>query len=237
MRTNEAPPPKIFAHFRARAAQHLSALPTSSSQIFSVRWCSESQAPPVSEASVASSLLSDLRFPIWCRSLTRHPTPIEALAPRSGVRTRGRSRPRNSVVPSYRPLHDGRCRRSASVVSRLGEGAASSGNAKRRRSEERGASHQTRALPDLWFLIARALARTAWRNLERTRSLTARLRRNAFRKFGRVRIHLYISPEVGTYAGHETVCCTPCGGWCPRAKVCRERRQFRRGFSTRGVNS
>jgi len=74
---------------------------------------------------VAFFLLSGLRFQHWCRSLTRHPTPIEALAPRGGVRARRRSRPRNSVVPSYRPPHDGRRHRGASVVSRLGGGAAS----------------------------------------------------------------------------------------------------------------
>ena len=71
--------------------------------------------------------LRGLRFQHWRRSMTRHPTPIEALAPHRGVRTRRRSRPRNSVVPSYRPPHDERRHRGASVVSRLGGGAASSG--------------------------------------------------------------------------------------------------------------
>ena len=42
----------------------------------------------------------------------------------------GRSRPRNSFGPSYRPPHDERRRRKgASVVARLGGGAAHPGNA------------------------------------------------------------------------------------------------------------
>ena len=82
--------------------------------------------------------------------MTWHPTPIEALAPWGGVRARGRPRRRNSVVPSYRPPHDGRRRRGASVVSRLGGGAASIGNA---RSSSRGTS------PSRTPCLARACSR------------------------------------------------------------------------------
>ena len=111
---------------------------------------------------VAFFLLRGLRVQHWCRSLTRHPTPIEALAPRGGVRARRHSRPRNSVVPSYRPPHDGRRHRGATVVSRLGGGATSNGKRESDRGEVRVASHQPRALPDPWFPIAPGAPAHGW---------------------------------------------------------------------------
>ena len=68
-----------------------------------------------------------------------------------------RSRPRNSFGPSCRPPHDERRRLRASVVARLGGGAAHLTNAGAWRGRER-ASHQTRSLPDLWLLIVGPVA-------------------------------------------------------------------------------
>ena len=66
-----------------------------------------------------------LRFPCWPPSRTADPTPIEARTSHC-ARVERPSRPRNSFGPSYRPPHDERRRRGASVVTRLGGGAAPS---------------------------------------------------------------------------------------------------------------
>jgi hypothetical protein len=119
---------------------------------------------------VAFAAVSGLRFRYWRESGTRHPTPIEALAPRGGVRTRGRPRPRNSVVPSYRPRHDGRCRRSASVVARLGGGAASHGNARSHREARVDVPSSARAARPVVPDRAWRSVRTERRNRGGTRS-------------------------------------------------------------------
>ena len=62
-------------------------------------------------------------------SRTRYPTPIEAQPSRREGREVCLSRPRNSFGPSYRPPHDERRRVCASVIARLGGGAAHPVNA------------------------------------------------------------------------------------------------------------
>src|SRR5439155_7408491 len=64
---------------------------------------------------------------------------------------------------SYRPPHDERRRLRASVVARLGGGAARPGNACAWRGRER-VSHQRRSLPNLWLMIVGSwrLATHAW---------------------------------------------------------------------------
>jgi hypothetical protein len=97
-----------------------------------------------------------------------HPTPIEAQPSRREGRERSLSRPRNSFGPSYRPPHDERRRLRASVVVRLGGGAAHPVNAYVAGRER--ASHQTRSLPDLWLMIV-----GSWRSVAHasSRSLTS----------------------------------------------------------------
>ena len=94
--------------------------------------------------------------------------------------SRKTSRPRNSCGPSYRPPQDERRRLRASVVARLGGGAAHSVNACASRGRERrpiiGCS-----LPDRWLLIvgSERSAAHAWSRSVTSSVPMARVRRLA----------------------------------------------------------
>ena len=158
------------------AAQHLSALPSSSAQIFSVRSSSQEDARPRDDdaESTAFSFSAVFVSSAGATSMRRwHPTPIEAQASRErSARVVRPSRPRNSFGPSYRPPHDERRRRRASV-SRQARGRGSAIRERGAWRERERASHQARSLPDLWLMIDgswRSTAHACVRDRRRARS-------------------------------------------------------------------
>ncbi len=124
---------------------NLSALPTSSTQIFFVRSCSQIQARPLIRARVHSPSQRS-SFPDLAprqRRGTQHLVRLRLR--RGGVRARERSRPRNSVVPSYRPLQWGDVAEARPLSPGSGEGPRQAGTRNRRGEERVGVPSTARA--------------------------------------------------------------------------------------------
>ena len=147
------------------------------------------------------------------RLLRRHPTPIEARAP--PVAECADSGPRGletQSCPGTGLLMTSDVTGGASVVSRLGAGAASNGNAMSAIRGEGGCRIIAGALPDLWSSIARgARGARVGHDRDRTRSWTARLR---------LRAHPTLPPVMppGTSPSRTRCRARACG--TPRARSC-----------------
>ena len=137
---------------RRLAAQHLSALPSSSRQIFVVRSCAEETRAPVRSAPVPFPVSAIFVSRSGAASETWHPTPIEAQAPpERSARERARGRETQSC-PRTGLLNQATSPKRVRYLQARGRGRV-----KQEREivvARRGrVSHHSNALPDPWFLI------------------------------------------------------------------------------------